>query len=427
MCHTGWSRRSGVLLGLVVVAPAAGQITPAFNDVNVGVVPTDAGGTITLRMDIYRPAATPGALPVVAWIHGGGWQNGSYNNGLPAAARPLLDRGIAVATIGYRLSGTSIFPAQIHDVKGAIRFLRANAATFGLRPERIGAWGTSAGGHLTALLATSGGVADAEGTTGGNLDGNSRIMAAVDYFGPTDLLNMSLDYDPPQPGGPHDQPTSAESRLIGFDGAGEGIGVLRANQTNPAAPFPEKMRLVTLANPITHLDRADPAFFIAHGTNDNTVPIGQSTRLANALNALAVPNTYFQVVGAGHGGLGTLTDTAARDFLANHLLAIDGDADLDGDVDVADFASLAANFNRPGAWRHGDFDNRGVVDLADFARLAANFNVTSPRASLAAVPEPGASGMGALSLAGLAGARRVRRRAYDRPIHASVSRLACAV
>jgi fermentation-respiration switch protein FrsA (DUF1100 family) len=210
-------------------------------------------------------------------------------------------------------------------------------------------------------------------------------MAAVDYFGPTDLLNMSLDYVPPQPGGPHDQPTSAESRLIGFSAAGQGIGVLRDNQSNPLAPFPEKMRLITLANPITHVDRADPAFFIAHGTNDNTVPVGQSVRLASALQSADVEHAYVPVVGAGHGGLGAATDSAARDFVSRLLLARDGDANLDQSVNLADFAQLAGNFNQSGAWRHGDFDNTGAVDITDFALLANNFNQAAARA---AVPEP---------------------------------------
>jgi len=373
------------LLLAVVPAPALAQ-TVTFDDVPVGVAPTDAGGTLTLYMDIYKPPGATAPTPVLLWIHGGGWLNGSYNLGLPALAQPLLARGIAVATIGYRLSSQAIFPAQIHDVKGAARFIRANAASFGINPHRVGAWGTSAGGHLTALLATSGGVAAVEGATGGNADMSSRVMAAVDYFGPTDILNMSLDYNPPQPGGPHDHPQSAESRLIGYDQPGEGIGVLRANQNNPATPFPQLINLVNLVNPVTHVTDDDPAMYIAHGVIDPTVPIAQSTRLANALTPVGVPFTYTQVAGAGHGGLGASTDNAARDFLARYLLARDGDANLDGTTNISDFAALASRFNQPGAWRHGDFDNDGAVSIADFSRLAAGFNSSAPRAAI--VPEP---------------------------------------
>lgn len=411
--NPGSLRSSAAAVALALSASVTSAQT--FNDVPVAVVPTDAGGTLTLRMDVYKPTGVTEPTPVLVWIHGGGWQNGSYNNGLPAAAQPLLARGISVATIGYRLSGQAIFEAQIWDVKGAIRFLRANAAGLGLRADRIAAWGTSAGGHLTALLATSGGVSDAEGATGGNTGFGSRIMAAVDYFGPTDLLNLSLDFNPPQPGGPHDQPTSPESRLIGFSAPGEGIGVLRANQSNPAPPFPEKMRLVTLANPITHVDRADPAMFIAHGTNDGAVPIGQSTRLAVALTATGVPHTYLQVAGAGHGGLGVATDTAARDFVARHLLARDGDANLDGQVDIADFSALAATFNAAGAWRHGDFDNNGFVTLADFATLASNFNTIAAEAPFGA-PIPEASASAALFATAVGGL--VRRNRSGTPLDA---------
>jgi hypothetical protein len=183
--------------------------------------------------------------------------------------------------------------------------------------------------------------------------------------------------------------------------------VLRDNQTNPAAPFPEKMRLVTLANPITHIDAADPAIFIGHGTEDNTVPIGQSTRFSNALNSATVQNTYVQSVGAGHGALGTATDTAAREFVARHLLALEGDANLDGTTDLADFATLAANFNQPGAWRHGDFNNNGFVAIGDFAALAANFNRVQSDVPRAAVPEPAT--FGAIALAALSGKRRRSR------------------
>lgn len=379
-----------VLAGIMGAGACAAQ-TVTFNDVPVGVVPTDAGGTLTLRMDIYKPAGATTATPVAVWIHGGAWLGGSYNAGLPGIMQPLLNSGISVATIGYRLSSDAIFPAQIHDVKGAIRHLRANAQTYGINPSRIGAWGSSAGGHLTALLATSGGVSGAEGNSGGNLGFSSRIMAGVDYFGPTDLLNMSLDVtNPPGSTFDHDAPGSPESRLIGFSGAGEGIGVLRANQSNPNPPFTQKMALVTLANSITHIGYDDPAMFVAHGTMDTTVPMGQSTRLHNALTAAGVPHTYLEVAGAGHGPLGTATDAAARAFLMQHLLAIDGDANLDGRTDSADFNRLATFFGRPGAWRHGDFDNNGMVNSSDFNILARNFGAGLPAS---AVPEPAVSAL----------------------------------
>lgn len=313
---------------------------PTFNDVEIGEVPTDDGGAYTLHIDIAAATAGSGPRPIVLWIHGGGWQSGTYNQ-INAAALQLRARGIHVAGTDYRLSGQAIFPAQIEDVKGAVRFLRANAAAFNIDPDRIGAWGSSAGGHLTALLATSGDVAAVEGMSGGHLEQSSRIQAAVDFFGPTDILTMNLDVTtPPGSGIDHDAEMSPESRLIGFDGPGEGIGVLRANIDNPSPPFPEKTALARLVNPMTHLTMDDPPMLICHGTADTSVPIRQSERLFDAASAIGLNVGFVPVPGAGHGALGTTTDQLAREFLVRKLLPITpADCNCDG---VADFADVQA-------------------------------------------------------------------------------------
>jgi len=337
-----------VLTLLSPALPAQGSTT--FDDVNIGDAPLDAGGTVPVRMDIRIPAGATGPVPIVLWIHGGGWQSGDHNS-VAAAAQPLLSSGIAIATIDYRLSHEAIFPAQIEDVKGAVRYLRANAATLGIDPARIGCWGSSAGGHLSALLATSGGVAACEGTTGGNLGESSTVLVAADYFGPTDLLQMSPDVtNPPGSSMDHDLPTSAESRLLGFDGPGEGLGVLRANLSNPNAPFPALAALAELANPITHVDANDPPMFVSHGTLDTTVPFHQSERIVTALQAANVEVAWMPSVGAGHGNLGATVDTAARAFLVLHLSDCDANGLLD-DVDVAQGAL--------------DSDGDGVLDTCE--------------------------------------------------------------
>lgn len=319
----------------------AQPVQPTFNDVIIGNVPLDAGGNYTLRTDIYAATAGAGPRPVLVWIHGGGWSGGTYNN-VPAMALALRSRGITVASADYRLSQQAIFPAQIHDVKGLVRFLRANAATFNIDSERIGAWGTSAGGHLTALLGTSGDVPAAEGVSGGNPAFSSRIQAAVDFFGPTDLLMMNLDVTtPPGSAIDHDAPGSPESRLIGFDDPGQGIGVLRANMDNPNPPFPEKAALVTLANPNVHASADDPPFYIAHGTNDTAVPLFQSQRLFDALSPHIDDAAFQTIPGAGHGPLGTAVELAAREFLVMRLLPRSpGDANCDGAFDAGDVAPL---------------------------------------------------------------------------------------
>lgn len=301
---------------LVVVAVGRGradaQVTPDYAD-----VPYATEHELN-KLDIYLPDATPGPFPVIVWIHGGGWQGGSKASASQRAAQ-LLPLGFAVVGIDYRLSQDAIFPAQIHDCKAAIRWLRANAATYNLDPARIGVWGSSAGGHLVALLGTSGDVPAAEGTVGGNLAFSSRVQAVADYFGPTDLLQMQLDVTtPPGSAIDHDAPTSPESKLIGFGGPGEGIGVLRANQANPNPPFPEKMFLVILANPVVHVTADDPPFYIAHGTVDTTVPMGQSTRLSAALGALGLEHTYNIVAGAGHG-MPASVDALVLEFFQNQF------------------------------------------------------------------------------------------------------------
>jgi len=307
-----------VLLVAISFDAAYAQLTPTFANVQFGTGTLDAGGTIPLLMDIYKPAGIAAPTPTVLWIHGGGWTGGN-KNAIPGFMQDLVNNGVTVASINYRLSQEAIFPAQIQDVKGAVRFLRANNATYRVDSLRIGAWGTSAGGHLSALLAMTGGNPSAEGSVGGNTAFSSRILTAVDFFGPSDLLNMNLDVTTP-PGSTidHDAPDSPESRLIGFSGTGEGVGVLRANQSNPNPPYPQKMALVTLASPVAQASFDDPTMLISHGTVDTSVPFKQSQKLYDALNAAGAGPLFWPAEGFGHGFLGdTINDNAVAWMLAS--------------------------------------------------------------------------------------------------------------
>ena len=310
---------------LTFAVPSLGQSYASYDSLTYAVI----GGT-PLRLHLRVPSgATPAdPVPVVLWVHGGAWEGGSS---WPIPALPLrlvTEKRIAIASVDYRLTSqpylypgeSVIFPAQIHDLKGAVRWLRAHAATYGLDPNQIGSWGPSAGGHLSALLATSGGVAELEGNVGGNLEQSSRIQAFADYYGPTDLLQMNLLVTSP-PGSvlDHDSPDSPESALIGWAEPGQGIIDIRDNLDNPEEPYPALVALCRAANPITHIDSSDPPAFIAHGTLDTTVPRGASDLLDAALDAAGVPNDYRVVWGAGHGPLNKATDTAAIDFLATQL------------------------------------------------------------------------------------------------------------
>lgn len=227
-----------------------------------------------LRLDLSLPPGA-GLRPLIVWVHGGAWYEGSKEHCLAA---PLTERGYAVAGINYRLSHEALFPAQIHDCKGAVRWLRAHAAEYGLDAGRVGAWGDSAGGHLAALLGTSGDAAELEGSVGGNGDQSSRVQAVCDWYGPTDMLQMG--------GSPseidHDAPDSAEAKLFG-------------------GPIHEKRDLARLANPVTFLRPDAPPFLIVHGDEDPIVPLRQSEILADALRAAGVPVTFLTVAGAGHG------------------------------------------------------------------------------------------------------------------------------
>lgn len=315
--------QSCIALALVFVLIHEGKAqSPTHDDLVYAMVEKEDGSQIQLRMDLWQSNSAEPA-PLVIWIHGGAWLGGSYNYP-PQGLNQLLEAGFAVASIQYRLSNEAIFPAQIHDIKGAVRYLRAHAEQYNLDPTRFAAWGSSAGGHLAALLATSGDVDETEGDVGGNLEFSSRVQAAVDYFGPTDLLQMNQDVTtPPGSAMDHDLPGSPESKLLGFDDAGEGVGVLRQNLTNPEGPFPGKAALIRLVNPIEHVTSDDPPIFLAHGDQDKLVPKQQSARLVAALEAKGIKHSMNIVTGAGHG-FGPQSgevDAKAIRFLSKELAA----------------------------------------------------------------------------------------------------------
>lgn len=241
-------------------------------------------GNVRHKLDLYVPNGVTAPVPLIVWIHGGGWQSGDKQLGPNSHPLRYARSGYAVASINYRLSDEAIFPAQIHDAKAAIRWLRANAAQYNLDVTRFGAWGSSAGGHLASLLGTSNDVAELEGTVGGNLQHSSRVQAVVDWYGPTDFLQMDAQLTQngcPNPN--HNSPNSAESRLVGC-----------AIQTCPEA--------VQRANPMTYVTRDDPPFFIEHGTADCTVPPGQSQIFQNLLQIAGHDSSLTILQGAGHGG-----------------------------------------------------------------------------------------------------------------------------
>ena len=219
------------------------------------------------KLDVYVPPGD-GPFPLVIWVHGGGWQNGSKDGGNPAV--PLLRRGYAVASINYRLSHHAVFPAQIRDCQAAVRFLRTNAKKFNVDPARFGAWGASAGGHLVALLGTASDCAEFGGY-GVIKDGDDRVQAVCDWFGPTDLARLS-------PPAVKDNPVA---KLLGGDTG-------------------TKKDLAAKANPITHVTKDDAPVLILHGDEDRLVPVSQSELFRDALKKAGVECELIVVPGVGH-------------------------------------------------------------------------------------------------------------------------------
>ena len=232
----------------------------------------------SLKLDLYLPDS-PGPHPVILWLHAGAWITGDRTGG-PAIRQAR--RGYAVASIDYRLAPDFVFPAQIDDCKAAVRWLRANAATYHLDPERVGVFGASAGGHLAALLGTSGGVSSLEDLAMGNPQYSSRVQAVVDFYGPSDLLKLEEDELGCVPLSAN-SPYAPPSLLIG-------------------CPIQECREKAERASPIHYITSDDPPFLILHGTKDCLVPWQQSVLLDEALKRGGINSTLAILPGAEHGG-----------------------------------------------------------------------------------------------------------------------------
>jgi len=243
-----------------------------------------------LKLDLYIPRGVPKPVPVVMWVHGGGWIYGSKN--IPMVL-PLVPLGFAVASIDYRFSQQAIFPAQIYDCKAAVRWLRAHAPQYGLNPNRIAAAGASAGGQLVALLGTTAHPAALEGDEG-TPGVSSEVQAVCDFFGPTDFTDMTRDYSESQ--------TNLVARLLG-------------------GPIDQKMELARMASPVTYVNAQSAPFYIAHGDADPIVPVSQSIELAADLKKAGVPVTLHIVPGGGHGVRDAASFAGAMAFLQKYLNA----------------------------------------------------------------------------------------------------------
>ena len=247
-------------------------------------------GEHVLKLDLHRPqAASP---PLVVYIHGGAWRAGSKSD-VPIAK--LLDHGFAIASVDYRLSTEAQFPAQIHDVKAAIRFLRAKAELFHIDAKRIAIIGSSAGGHLAALVGVTNGDKELEGKVGGHLDQSSDVQCIVSLFGASNL-----------------QTILSQSSEFGLKMRVPALQLLLGGQ--PA----EKPDLAKLASPVAHLDKNDPPLLLIHGDADPQMPPEQSQEFAKAYEKAGLKVKLITLPGSKHGGR-EFYDEERTDIVAEFL------------------------------------------------------------------------------------------------------------
>ena len=227
---------------------------------------------ISLKLDLYLPEQTKSRVPVIVFIHGGGWKNGSKESGKRGAW--MVPHGFAIASISYRLTDVGQWPDQINDCYAAVRWVRKNAKQYGLDGKHIGCWGTSAGAHLAALVGTR--------PYPGKERISSRVQATADWFGPSELLSM-----PPNNVGngrtEEDVANSNGAKLLG-------------------ATVKDVPDLAKDASALDNVSEDDSPFLIMHGTADPGVPIIQSEKLHQALLKAGVESTFVALEGAKHGG-----------------------------------------------------------------------------------------------------------------------------
>ena len=245
------------------------QVTPVSVAVRKNVRYGDAGKR-PLRLDLYSPKVLAQPVPGLIFIHGGGWKHGKKEDYRPYGLT-FAQKGYVVASVQYRLSGEARYPAAIHDVKAAVRWMRSHAESIGVDPDRIGVAGGSAGGHLAMMLGYTSGVSTFDGNSG-HEGVSSRVQAVVNIYGPTDLTTEFA------------RQRSSGSLLRGFFGG----------------TYDEKSSLYEQASPIRYVTPDDPPTLVLHGTIDDVVPINQADLLAAKLQETGVPYIYDRLPGWPH-------------------------------------------------------------------------------------------------------------------------------
>lgn len=228
--------------------------------------------------------------PLVVFIHGGAWNSGKKEDGLPVIRALAATGDYVTATLNYRLSQEAAWPAQIHDCKAAIRFLRGKADEYGIDAGNIGIMGISAGGHLVSMLGTCGTATALEGELGPFPKQSSQVQCVVNFFGPTNFLSFTGDPNRP----------NAITSLLG-------------------GPGPQLMEKAKEASPVTWVTAKSAPFLTAHGTKDTLVPYAQAEEIHGALVKAGVESHLIKMQGAGHGFMSDDLNQRIRQFLDNHL------------------------------------------------------------------------------------------------------------
>ncbi|MBE7494305.1 MAG: alpha/beta hydrolase [Verrucomicrobiaceae bacterium] len=276
-----------IALFLLAAVSVCAQITT--NDLEYA-----RAGDVPLKLDLHLPKADNPR--VIVYVHGGAWRAGSKSD-VPIAG--LLDHGFAIASVDYRLSTQARFPAQIHDIKAAIRFLRAKSGLFHLNTDKIAIIGSSAGGHLAALVGVTNGHKALEGRIGEHLDQSSDIACVVSLYGASNLQSIL-----------------SQSTEFGLKMRVPALQLLLGDVPDQVPD------LAKLASPVDHLDAKDPPLLLIHGDADPQMPPRQSQEFAKAYEAKKLPVTLIMLPGSKHGGAEFYDEARLKTmaaFLAKHL------------------------------------------------------------------------------------------------------------
>jgi acetyl esterase/lipase len=283
--------RVSFLISLLLGSVEAGEVKVVRDLDYVG------GGNPRQTLDLILPAKkSESPRPVLVFIHGGGWSKGHKGAGHVVLPPLVRQGGFAGVTINYRLSQEAIWPAQIHDCKAAVRWVRAHAKEYGFDPSRIAVLGLSAGGHLAALIGGTGVDKALEGTLGKHLDQPSAVTCVVDYFGPTHFVTLD-----------------EERKLLPMKGANSPVA--RLFGPDPA----RRLRGAREASPTSHVSAGDPPILIAHGNKDRLVPFQMSVSYAALLAEAKVSNVLIEMQGGGHGFRRPALERRVFLFLQKHL------------------------------------------------------------------------------------------------------------